>query len=254
MNKAHQKAIERIQRHLADLGAAKAVPVRRLRQKVDRTFGLMPLFPNQFLYVVNYTTEEVIHARGFEQVLGYPDHRVDLPLIYGIWHPDDAPLLAAITERTGRELTRMQPPLRPFEVTLTLDYRVRKANGDYIKVQRQTTVFSVDEVTNRTISTFSLCRDISNLKTSTRVGWQWEGRGAEKLAFPELREELDYRPTTREMEVLKRMVQGMASKAIAEALHISTHTVNTHRRNLLDRTGCRNTAELVRLSTAQGWT
>ncbi|MCC6401963.1 MAG: response regulator transcription factor [Flavobacteriales bacterium] len=179
---------------------------------------------------------------------------MDLPLIYGTWHPEDAPYLAAITEHTGRELTRMQPPMRPFEVTLTLDYRVRKANGDYIKVQRQTTVFSVDEATNRTISTFSLCRDISNLKTSNRVGWQWEGRGAEKLAFPEFADGLQYRPTPREMEVLKRMVQGQASKAIAQALHISMHTVNTHRRNLLDRTGCRNSAELVRLSTEQGWT
>jgi DNA-binding CsgD family transcriptional regulator len=249
----YDAAIERIQRHLAELRTDEAVPIRRLKQKLDRVFGMLPLFPDQFLYVVNYTTGRVVHAQGFERVLGYPDASVDLPLIYNTWHPDDAPLLAAITERTSAQLTTMQPPMQPFEGTLTLDYRIRKANGDYIKVQRQTTVFDVDERTNRTTGTFSLCRDISNLKTSHRVGWQWEGRGAGDISFPELSGQLDYRPTARETEVLRRLALGKASKEIAAELSISEHTVSTHRRNLLQRTGLKNTAELIWRAVEENW-
>lgn len=215
---------------------------------------MLPLFPGQFLYIVNYTSGTMEHVEGFERVLGYPDHSVDLPLIYHTWHPDDAPLLARITELTSKNLTGLTPPLRPFEVTLTLDYRVRKANSEYIKVQRQTTVFHVDEQHDRTVSTFSLCRDISNLKVGNRVGWQWEGRGAGPISFPGLPDQLDYRPTTREMEVVRKMAAGKPSKLIAAELDISQHTVNTHRRNLLERTGSRNAAELVRLSVERGWT
>lgn len=214
---------------------------------------MLPLFPGQFLYIVNYTSGTIEHAEGFQRVLGYPDDHVDVPLIYNIWHPDDAPLLARITELTSHNITGLLPPLRPFEVTLTLDYRVRKANGEYIKVQRQTTVFHVDERHDRTVSTFSLCRDISSLKVGDRVGWQWEGRGAGPVIFPDIADQLDYRPTAREMDVVRKMAAGKPSKLIANELGISLHTVNTHRSNLLERTGSKNAAELIRLCMERGW-
>lgn len=250
---AHAKAIERIKRHLASLRTHEPYEIEGLEQKLAQLLGQVPLFPNQFLYVVNYTTGKVVHAQGFEQVLGYQDTEVDLPLIYGTWHPDDAPVLAQITERVSKELTSIRPPIRPFEVTLTLDYRVRKLNGEYIKVQRQSTVFAVDEKSNRTISTFSLCRDISDLKPSNRIRWQWEGRGAGSMSFPELKDRLVYHPTAREREVLVRMANGESSKAIASALGLSLHTVNTHRKNLLQRTGLPNSAALIAQAAEEGW-
>lgn len=253
MSDTHAKAIERIKRHLASLRSDEPCHIEDLHQRLSQLLGQVPLFPNQFLYVVNYITGSVVHAQGFQEVLGYPDADVDLPLIYNSWHPDDAPVLALITERVSKELTRTRPPLRPFEVTLTLDYRVRKANGDYIKVQRQSTVFAVDERSERTVSTFSLCRDISDLKPGNRVRWQWEGRGAENMSFPELKGQLMYHPTARERDVLRRMAHGQSSKAIASALGLSLHTVNTHRKNLLQRTGLPNVAALIAQAADEGW-
>ncbi len=49
----------------------------------------------------------------------------------------------------------------------------------------------------------------------------------------------------REIEVLEMVVQGRTSKEIAEELFISKTTVDTHRRNLLEKTGCRSTSELL---------
>lgn len=49
----------------------------------------------------------------------------------------------------------------------------------------------------------------------------------------------------REIEILELVVQGKTSKEIAETLFISKTTVDTHRRNLLDKTGCRSTSELL---------
>jgi two-component system response regulator FixJ len=56
----------------------------------------------------------------------------------------------------------------------------------------------------------------------------------------------------REREVLKLVVDGMTSKAIAEALGISVRTVEIHRGNLLAKTGSQNVAQLVRLALAGG--
>lgn len=52
--------------------------------------------------------------------------------------------------------------------------------------------------------------------------------------------------TTRELEVLKHICLEMTNKEIAEMLGISVRTVDAHRRNILQKTGARNTAGLVK--------
>lgn len=49
----------------------------------------------------------------------------------------------------------------------------------------------------------------------------------------------------REIEVLKLLASGMATKEIAEALHISTNTVISHRKNLSAKTGIRSVSGLA---------
>jgi DNA-binding NarL/FixJ family response regulator len=49
----------------------------------------------------------------------------------------------------------------------------------------------------------------------------------------------------REIEVLRLLASGMATKEIAETLHISTNTVVTHRKNLSVKTGIRSVSGLA---------
>ncbi len=52
--------------------------------------------------------------------------------------------------------------------------------------------------------------------------------------------------TERELEVLKLLAQELTSKQIAEKLFISERTVETHRKNLMRKTGANNAIGLVR--------
>jgi len=52
--------------------------------------------------------------------------------------------------------------------------------------------------------------------------------------------------TDRELEVLQMIVKEHTNQEIAEKLYISPRTVDAHRRNLLQKTGARNTAGLVK--------
>jgi DNA-binding NarL/FixJ family response regulator len=52
--------------------------------------------------------------------------------------------------------------------------------------------------------------------------------------------------TERELEVLELILKEHTNQEIAEKLFISVRTVDAHRRNLLQKTGARNTAGLVR--------
>ena len=51
--------------------------------------------------------------------------------------------------------------------------------------------------------------------------------------------------TKRELTILRGIAKGESSKEIAEQLHISRHTVDTHRRTILEKTSCKNAVELV---------
>lgn len=58
--------------------------------------------------------------------------------------------------------------------------------------------------------------------------------------------------TRREMEVLRLIAEEYSNPEIAEKLFISIRTVDTHRRNLLEKLGVKNTAGLVKYAIRQG--
>lgn len=49
----------------------------------------------------------------------------------------------------------------------------------------------------------------------------------------------------REEEILKLLVKGFSNKKVAEKLSISVHTVTTHRRNIIEKTGIKSLSGLA---------
>ena len=58
----------------------------------------------------------------------------------------------------------------------------------------------------------------------------------------------------REREVLQLLAEGRTSKDIAEALHIGVTTVDTHRRQIMDKLKLRSIAELTKYAVREGLT
>jgi DNA-binding NarL/FixJ family response regulator len=51
--------------------------------------------------------------------------------------------------------------------------------------------------------------------------------------------------TEREIEIIKYIAEGLSNKQIADKLNLSTHTVNTHRKNIMNKLDVNNTAGIV---------
>lgn len=60
--------------------------------------------------------------------------------------------------------------------------------------------------------------------------------------------------TEREREILRLIVQEYTSEVIGEKLFISKKTVEKHRANILEKTGCKSTIGLVKFALENGYT
>lgn len=69
-----------------------------------------------------------------------------------------------------------------------------------------------------------------------------EGVAGRKASANPLMEPL----TQREREIVAMIAEGMTNEQIAARLYLSPLTVNTHRKNILGKLGCKNTAALIR--------
>ena len=60
-------------------------------------------------------------------------------------------------------------------------------------------------------------------------------------------------PTAREQEILRLVADELTTAQIAEQLYTSPRTVESHRQNIMAKTGTKNTAALVKAAVSQGW-
>lgn len=91
-------------------------------------------------------------------------------------------------------------------------------------------------------------QELLNAITSVCEGRQfWSAEVNKALLSALLPQELpENQITERELEVLRLLTQEMTSKQIAEKLFISERTVETHRKNLMRKTGANNGIGLMR--------
>lgn len=61
-----------------------------------------------------------------------------------------------------------------------------------------------------------------------------------------------YNISERELEIIKLIAEGYINKEIADRLFISNHTVNTHRKNIMQKLGINNTPGIVLFAVKEG--
>jgi DNA-binding CsgD family transcriptional regulator len=136
-------------------------------------------------------------------------------------------------------------------------FRIRKNNGEFLEFLEQGTILQTNKKGDfiRALLTFT---DISHLKTDNTQTFSIIGLNGEpsylnipitQSTIPKSKDLL----TNREKTILSHLINGSTSNNIAETLNISTHTVNTHRKNILYKTNCKSTTELILKSMEMGW-
>lgn len=207
-----------------------------------------------FIFNVVKGEFDYVHP-AVQDLLGYNVHECTVSAMVNYIHPEDMGWFLDF-ENTAVAFFAELPPEKVLKYKVRYDLRVRKANGEYLRLLQQTTPIQHDGA-GALLRTLVVHTDISHLKMSGRPVLSFIGLEGEpsflnvevKKAFIPAREVL----TKREKEVLKLMLGGMSSREIALALNISRQTVDQHRKNMLKKTGIKSSTEMVVKAIKEGW-
>jgi DNA-binding CsgD family transcriptional regulator len=203
-----------------------------------------PLNSKQCLYVIDWQDGKVSYQKDIDKLLGYRADEFNLDTVLSIAHPDDLNLIKKITQAAVSHLIN-NICLNLEKSSLNLTYRFRKKDGSYVKLLRQSSLFEATK-NGKLKSNLSLLTDISFFDNSNTVHWEFNAPHIEQEAFKqEIYKEFNSFFTHREIEVIKLISDKFSTKAIAEKLYISEHTVYSHRKNILKKSNCHNAADLV---------
>ena len=205
------------------------------------------LFSNQFFYVLDYWKREIIFIHpNVSKVLDIDMDSLDYSKLMLLIHPEDLPIIMKSAMHSINYVIRNKVK-DLLKNDVMINFRMRRGDGSYIHVVRQIRTTKCDKLGNL-LQTVAMVTDVTQMKND---------RSIEFVVSEGLRGILENGPlksnsldglSKRENQILELLIKGLNSKEIGQILHVSKNTVDTHRRNMLRRTGVKNTAELVGLA------
>jgi DNA-binding CsgD family transcriptional regulator len=158
-----------------------------------------------------------------------------------------------ITKVVWEFLLSLPAAKRKFYKT-SCDFRIITKNGNYKRMLQQNTSLQTDRAGN-IVLLLMVITDISHLKkenTITGAILSVENEGCLIWDANDIQLKSQIALSKREREIIKLLAEGFITKQIAQRLNVSEHTVNTHRRNMMEKTKAQNARALVKFAISHG--
>ncbi|AZQ65260.1 hypothetical protein EI427_23895 [Flammeovirga pectinis] len=127
------------------------------------------------------------------------------------------------------------------------EYRIQNSSGDFVWVTEQHTVLELTAQKELWLVMGILDLSPSNHQYKTCNAMLTNIKTGDVTIFPDEKPSIIL--SKREIQVLEEISKGYVSKQIADRLHISINTVNTHRQKIIDKMDVSNTTEAVQRAT-----
>ncbi len=204
-------------------------------------YFILDFFDLQFKYV-HPTVEEIV---------GCKPEDLSFELLFANMHPDDAKQIQK-KESAATEFFYNRIPVEKIpSYKASYTFRLRDGQGGWKNILHQSIALRVSEA-GRIHHVLCVHTDVSflHLLPDDRISFigingepSFYALSTDPATFMQPQPDIELSP--REREIVQLLAKGLSSKQIANQLFLSSHTVDTHRRNLLKKTGAKNTLELA---------
>ncbi len=200
---------------------------------------------NQFITVIHLEKIRYLFtSKQSARVLGVDPGELNPAHFQANIHPYDQEKLTWANSQILRQEGKLFEN-KQGRALLSYTYRVREKKGDFFKLLGQDYLFHAEAPKHavfaiRVVTNIDWC----NLKNS--CFHRYVGTDLSLFRFPD-KELLKIGSvySERELEILRLIESGLSSKEIATKLFLSVHTVNTHRTNILVKSGKAHISDLI---------
>lgn len=191
----------------------------------------------------------ITSSNEMSSVLGYKAEDFNIELFFNKIHPEDKDTFIK-HEHLALEFCLSLNIEQQKHYKIIHDFRIMKQNGEYIRVLQQTGAYEIND--SAVLKTIIQHIDITNVKGNELMELHFIGLHGQPSYYniedkADIQKQAAIKFTKRELIILRLLDQGKTSEHIANELFISIHTVRTHRKNILQKAGCENTIDLLKM-------
>lgn len=207
---------------------------------------MMMIKNNQFLFIGDFIKIKILHtSKQCYHMIGINPEDITPYHFFEATHPDDIrrhSLARAHLFKVAQEMFIAEKGSMLLSSNLRIKHYLR---GGYTNILFQCYVFYSD-IPRKTVYLLQVHTNVDKLIRKMHSHHYFQGTDLSFFKYPdEDLMRLGNIYTKSEFAILKLIESGFSSEQIAQKLFISLHTVNTHRRNILKKSGKLNTAELI---------
>jgi DNA-binding CsgD family transcriptional regulator len=207
---------------------------------------------NQFFYVgdilqmkFHYVSRQCFNMLGIEPAELSPYH------FFEATHPDDMQ-----RHTLGRaKLFKMAHNLYTQEKgtsLLSVNLKLRNFRGEYSEILIQLYLY-YSEIPYKSVFVIKVHTNIEGIKRNKKGIHFYEGTDMKLFRYPDKELLQIGNPLSdREIEIVRLIEAGLSTEKIAEKLFLSPYTINTHRGNILEKTGKTHISDVIYYLTEKG--
>jgi DNA-binding CsgD family transcriptional regulator len=236
---------------------------KRLMQELFAGLSVPSHFSHS-IYLVDYVTSKYLYVdESCFSIFGYTaSHWIDEGLNGYIsrLHPLDFDILNSHIFPENLHFLQSLPLQRYADIIFSYNYRILNAHGNYINIlQRSSYIPSLQMGLPR--ASMGACIDVTHFKNEQNIVQtieeikEYNGKFFTEIIFKRnymVHERNEKTLTTREREILKLLADGLCSKQVAELCCVSINTIHNHRKNMLQKTNCKSSSELISYAVKRG--
>jgi hypothetical protein len=215
--------------------------LEKLMEENEQYFQVFDMGPMRFLYT----------SKGIFQMIGVTPEEIDPGHYTRLVHPDDEEKLGQARSRVfklEKEIFKAQTG----SALTSYNLRVRNQSGNYINLFVQDYMF-YSSIPHKVVFLIQVVTNIDCYKMKKDSFHHYSGSDLSLFRFPD-EDLLSIGPdlSVREFEIIRLIESGLSSKQIADKIFLSVHTVNTHRSNILEKSGKATISDLIYELKEQG--
>lgn len=208
-----------------------------------------------YYYVIDFFDMSLSHiSPSIYEVHGFDPETVTFNDVLGTIHPDDVAFVAQTEAFLNDFFYNKIGSQKMLHYKCNYCFRSMMKEGQYGMLNHQSLMLTLDGKGRygKSLNIHTRIDHLTNQNTykSSLIGLNGEPSYLDLNPNKSIENSIEF--SKREIDIIKNIADGLSSLEIAEKLFISDFTVKKHRKNILKKSNCKNTAQLVKDCIIQG--